>query len=144
MIIDQMLGPLDNMEYSNEFGNKKLILIDIEKNPNISYETARSIQDKLMRNRRIYNEERRREWKERKELRHEEENIGMIVKAREEEIRTVKEIQKAAQERQLKREQIYVETLKKEEEERRRMEKKIEKEALIRAKAKKRRKPAKK
>lgn len=119
--------------------NKKLILIDIEKNPLISYDTIRSIQDKQRRNRTNYELERKREWKERKQLMAEEENIRLITRAREDEIQTVQRIQREAGEIQLKREQIWVESLKQQEEDRKRMEKKIEKEALQRAKTKKRR-----
>lgn len=119
--------------------NKKIILIDIERNPKIDYETSRAIQDHLAANRALFDKERRREWKERKDMTEEENNLNLISRAREEEITTVKEIQKKAQEIQLVREQIYVESLKRQEEDRKKMEKKIEKEALMRAKNKKRR-----
>lgn len=121
--------------------NHKLILIDIERNPKIEYETARAIQDKLMQNKALFDKERRREWKERKEMTAEEENLNLITRARQEEIVTVKEIQRQAQETQLVREQIYVESIKRQEEERKKMEKKIEKEALMRAKKKGKRLP---
>ena len=124
--------------------NKSIILIDIEKNPLISHEVVRSIQDKLVRNKVHHVEERKREWKERKELTYEEDNIKKIIHARDEEIKTVKEIQKKAQEIQLKREQIYIETLKRQEEDRKKYEQKLEKEALLRAKGKKRRTTKKK
>lgn len=124
--------------------NKKLILIDVEKNPNIGYDTIRSIQDKMRRNREQYQQERKREWKERKELIAEEENITLIARARDEEVKTVQKIQREARETQLKREQIWVESLKQQEEDRKKMEKKIEKEALLRAKTKKRGKSKKK
>lgn len=118
--------------------NKKITMIDLEGNPKLSYEMVRSIQDRLVENRNEWNRERKREWNERKELTAEETNIRKIVEAREEEIRTVKEIQAKAQDLQLKREQIFVETLKKQEDERRKLEKKLEKEALMRAKNKRR------
>lgn len=118
--------------------NKKITMIDLEGNPKLSYEMVRSIQDRLVENRNEWNRERKREWNERKELTSEETNIRKIVEAREEEIRTVKEIQAKAQDLQLKREQIFVETLKKQEDERRKLEKKLEKEALMRAKNKRR------
>jgi hypothetical protein len=118
--------------------NDKIIMIDIERNANIEYDTARHIQDKLIQNKALYDLERRREWQDRKELAEEEVNLGLINRARHEEITTVKEIQKRAQEIQLKREQIYVESVKQEEENRKRMEKKIEKEATQRAKNRKR------
>lgn len=143
---------LNNTQLTKESGrmldemldtNKKLIMIDIEKNPQIQYETVRSIQDKLARNKKMNLDERKREWKERKELKAEEENIRLISKARLDEIQTVHRIQREAREIQLKREQIYVESIKQQEEDRKKLEKKIEKEALIRAKTKKKR-PAKK
>lgn len=117
--------------------NKTLILVDVEKNPLIPHDVVRAIQDKCNRNKAHHMAERKAEWKERKELLYEEENITKIVQAREEEIRNVKDIQTRAQELQLKREQLYVEALKSQEEARIRMEKKIEKEALQRAKGKK-------
>lgn len=144
---------LNNTELSRESGryildmlrhNHKLILIDIERNPNIDYDTAREIQEKLMENKRLYDLERRREWKERKDLVDEEVNLELINRALEEEVVTVKEMQKKAQEIQLKREQIYVENLKKQEEDRKKMEKKIEKEAIQRAKNRKRKTSPKK
>lgn len=119
--------------------NKKLILLDIERNPKIDYETARAIQDHLVANKALFDKERRREWKERKDMTAEELNLNLISRARDEEITTVKEIQKKAQEIQLVREQLYVENVKRQEEERKKAEKKIEKEALMRAKNKKRR-----
>lgn len=119
--------------------NNKLILIDIERNPKIDYETARAIQDKLTANKALFDKERRREWKERNDMTAEEINLKLISRAREEEIATVKDIQKKAQELQLVREQIYVESIKRQEEDRKKQEKKIEKEALQRAKMKKRR-----
>jgi hypothetical protein len=119
--------------------NKKLILMDIERNPKIDYDTARAIQDHLAANKTLYDQERRREWQERKDLSSEEHNLNLIKRAREEEIITIKEIQKKAQEIQLVREQIYVESIKRQEEERKKIEKKIEKEALMRAKNKKKR-----
>ena len=118
--------------------NKKIILIDFEKNPNIDYDTAREIQDRLIANKKIYDYGRRREWAERKDMTFEETNLNLINRAREEEIVTVKDIQKKAQELQLVREQIYVESIKRQEEERKKLEKKIEKEALQRAKKPKR------
>ena len=124
--------------------NKKITMIDLESNPKLSYDMVRSIQDRLVENRNEWKRERKREWNERKELTAEETNIRKIVEAREEEIRTVKDIQAKAQDLQLKREQIFVETLKKQEEERKKLEKKLEKEALMRAKNKRRASPKKK
>ena len=124
--------------------NKKITMIDLESNPKLSYDMVRSIQDRLVENRNEWKLERKREWNERKELTAEETNIRKIVEAREEEIRTVKDIQAKAQDLQLKREQIFVETLKKQEEERKKLEKKLEKEALMRAKNKRRASPKKK
>lgn len=124
--------------------NKKLILLDIERNSSIDYDTARKIQDRLMENKALYDKERRREWQDRKELADEEVNLELINRARQEEILTVKEMQKRAQDIQLQREQIYVENQKKQEEERKRMEKKIEKEATQRAKNRKRKASPKK
>ena len=118
--------------------NKKLIMIDIEKNSRINYDTARAIQDKLNKNRELWKYERKREWTERKELTNEETNIRQINQARKEEVVTVKEIQAKAQDLQLKREQLFVENLKKQEEDRKKLEKKLEKEAIVRAKARKR------
>ena len=106
--------------------NKTLILVDVEKNPLIPHDVVRAIQDKCNRNKAHHMAERKAEWKERKELQYEEDNITKIVQAREEEIRNVKDIQTRAQELQLKREQLYVEALKGQEEARIRMEKKIE------------------
>lgn len=124
--------------------NKKITMIDLESNPKLSYDMVRAIQDRLVENRNEWTRERKREWNERKELTAEELNIRKIVEAREEEIRTVKDIQAKAQDLQLKREQIFVETLKKQEEERKKLEKKLEKEALMRAKNKRRASPKKK
>lgn len=119
--------------------NKKIILLDIERNPKIDYETARAIQDHLVANKALFDKERKREWQERQDMTSEEKNLNLISRARDEEITTVKEIQKKAQDLQLVREQIYVESLKRQEEDRKKQEKKIEKEALMRAKNKKRR-----
>lgn len=119
--------------------NKKIIMIDIERNPKVDYDTVRAIQDNLVSNKELYDRDRRREWCERKDMTAEEFNLNLISRAREEEITTVKEIQKKAQEIQLVREQIYVENIKRQEEQRKKGEKKIEKEALMRAKGKKRR-----
>lgn len=113
-------------------------MIDIEKNSRINYDTARAIQDKLNKNRELWKYERKREWTERKELTNEETNIRQINQARKEEVVTVKEIQAKAQDLQLKREQLFVENLKKQEEDRKKLEKKLEKEAIVRAKARKR------
>lgn len=124
--------------------NDKLILLDIEKNPRITHDTARAIQECINRNRDLFQLERRREWLERKELTAEEENVVNLSRARESEISMVKEIMRKAQDVQFKREQVYVETQKKQEEDRKRLEKKMEKEALIRAKTKKKKKGKKK
>lgn len=124
--------------------NDRIIHIDIEKNPLIKLDTARAIQKKLLFNRELFTSTRKAEWQERKEMIYEEGNIKKMYDAREEELRSIKEIQRTALDKQMKREMIFMETLKEKDEDRKRMEKKIAKEAIIRAKAKKKRKVAKK
>ena len=46
--------------------NDTLVHLDIENNPNMNIADVRAIQDKLMENRTIYYEERKREFKERR------------------------------------------------------------------------------
>lgn len=114
-------------------------MLDIEMNPNLKLRDVRSIQDCLTRNNKSYMDIRTEEWLERKNLKFEEENTKKIKNMHDQELATIKDIIKKAQDLQLKREELYIQKVKEMEEERAKVEKKIEKEALARAKKKKRR-----
>lgn len=119
--------------------NKKIIMLDIEKNPKIRLDTVREIQKQLLENNKIWRAIRKKEWQERKIMINEEENTKKINKMREEEVDTIKRILREARMDQLKREELWIKAMKERDEDRAKREKKIEKEADARAKKKKRR-----
>lgn len=88
--------------------NKKIIMLDIEKNPFIKLDTVRKIQEQLQENNRIWTAIRKKEWNERKKLIKEEDNTYEINKMREEEIETIKRILKEAKMDQLQREELWI------------------------------------
>lgn len=55
--------------------NFTIIQLDVEGNKQMNYLHALEIQKALIRNKEIYDEERLQEWKERKEMRNEEEEM---------------------------------------------------------------------
>ncbi len=59
--------------------NKTLIMLDIENNKLMDYKHVRAIQDHLIRNKVLYDAERLQEWKERKHLRREEEDMDSYL-----------------------------------------------------------------
>jgi len=87
--------------------NKKLINLDIERNPALDIEDVRDIQKCLEENHREYLAERKREWQERKFIKKEEENILKIHNARKEELEIIDKIRDDAQKQQLQREEIF-------------------------------------
>ena len=92
--------------------NHSLIYLDLEMNPGIELRSIRNIQKKVERNQQKYRQERKYEWQQRKNIEKEQKNIQDINKAREQEIRLIKDIQANADERQMKREQIFLERVK--------------------------------
>ena len=88
--------------------NKKIIMLDIEQNPNISLNTVRSIQECIADNNRLWREVRTKEWKERKRLIAEEKNTKMINAAREKEVNEIKRILSEARQDQLSREELWI------------------------------------
>jgi len=117
--------------------NKKLINIDVERNPSLEIEDVREIQSYLERNHNEYLAERKREWQERKFIKNEKDNIAKILAYREAEMANIKHIKEDAERKQLTREEIFLKDAEEEEEYRRREEKKLEKEQAARAGKKK-------
>lgn len=91
--------------------NKKIIMLDIEKNPGIKLDTVRKIQEQLSENNQIWKAIRKKEWKERKVMIGEEDNTFKIEKLRQEEVDTIKRILKEAREDQLKREELWIQAV---------------------------------
>lgn len=91
--------------------NHHLINLDIEMNPNLRLEDVREIQSKLMENHQRYKDVRTREWKQRKQMIYEEKNTKAIKTRYDEELKDIKEIIKNAQELQLKREELYLQSV---------------------------------
>ena len=58
--------------------NTSLIDFDYSNNKYISLEDSRSIQESLRRNKAVYDAERLREWRERKNMRHEDEGLKKV------------------------------------------------------------------
>lgn len=125
-----ILNMLDN--------NESLILLDLEKNPEIKLDTIRKIQIKIKANYDKWRELRYGEWTQRKILKSQEEEIKDIRAVREKEEAEIKRILDEAKQRQATREELWIHEMNEKAEERRRKERKIEKEALARAKKKKR------
>jgi len=66
-------------EIMNEVLDKNYTLIDFDYSLNeFSMEDSRDIQDKLRRNKRQYDEERLQEWRERKMMREEDEQLKLL------------------------------------------------------------------
>ena len=124
---------LDMLEH-----NESLILLDIEKNPEIKLETIRKIQIKVKANYDKWRQLRFGEWTQRKILKAQEEEIKDIREVREKEEAEIRRILDEAKQRQATREELWIHEMNEKAEERRRKERKVEKEALARAKKKKR------
>jgi hypothetical protein len=118
--------------------NQSLILLDIEKNPDMKLLTVRNIQTKVKANYDKWRELRFGEWTQRKILKAQEEEIKAIRTVRETEEAEIMRIVDEAKLRQSRREELWIQEINDKAEDRRRKEKKIEKEALGRAKKKKR------
>lgn len=88
--------------------NKKIIMLDIEKNPYIKLSTVREIQEQLKENNRIWRAIRKKEWSERKVMISEEENTQKINRMRQQETETIKRILREARLDQLKREELWI------------------------------------
>jgi len=88
--------------------NRKIIMLDVEKNPNLSIEAVRSIQELLIRNYNETEEISTKEWMERKELIFEEDNTKKIRDYYEREVDIMNKIVDDAQAQQLKREELFL------------------------------------
>lgn len=91
--------------------NKKLINLDIERNPLLDHEDVRDIQKILNENCIEYRAERKREWQERNMLKGEENNLKEIITARNTEMNTIEKIRTDAESKQLQREQIFLDNV---------------------------------
>lgn len=88
--------------------NKKIIMLDIEKNPFIKLSTVRMIQEQLKENNKIWRQIRKKEWQERKVMISEEDNTKKINRMRQGEVSTIKRILREAKMDQLKREELWI------------------------------------
>ena len=125
---------LETLDY-----NDSLILLDLEKNPQIKLDTIRAIQIKIRENYNKWRSLRFDEWTQRNILKSQEKEIKDIRAIRESEENEVKRILDDAKRQQNMREELWIKEMADRDEERSRRERKIEKEALARAKKKKRR-----
>lgn len=114
--------------------NKTLIMLDLQRNPNLNYLEAREIQEYLKANKKAYKLEREREYQDRLHLKDNEENEARRLEEIKAEKRKVEEIHLEAERKQVQRETFLMEKLAAEAEEKLRMEKKLEKEFAARKK----------
>lgn len=130
---------LDLLKY-----NKTLIMVDISFNNDLDYKKVRKIQDLLRSNKKLYEEERQREWGERQNLLKEDLKMREINNEKEILENILKDTKEKAVELQMNREILIKEDQETQEEEDRRLAKRIEKAALFRATRKKKKKKKKK
>jgi len=144
---------LNNTNLSEEAGaalakamrtNYTLIQLDVESNKKMNYKDVLEIQEALIRNKMIYDEERLQEWRERKVMHKEEEDMDVRV-IKEEENKEIEKFEARFQVKLEKEEEELDNEMEKEEIQKQKQMQKLAKEAdLLKGKKKKKKAPAKK
>lgn len=127
-------GLAEALEY-----NKTLIMLELQGNPNMFYKDVLRIQESLKRNKAEYDQERFKEFVERKYAKMEEDNNVQLNQEDEEGKMATDLIHQRVDDMEMKRMKSFQEKIDREEEEKRKMIEKLEKEAKIRAGGKKKR-----
>ena len=123
--------------------NKNIIMLDVTGNFRLNYKKLREIQNLLVRNREEFDQEKRFEWEERKEMNRQHEQLSEINEIKKNNQDLLLDIKNKEEEKQFWRQKLIEEQLEKQKVDDYRSAKKLEKEMMIRALKKKKKGKAK-